>query len=264
MNASIIDLATVATFAPAAISSTSSPKVKENYKHYNTADLIEVMEKQGFHPVHASQVKVRKNAEERKHFAKHAIVFRDSKVNEENGTAAQVVIVNSHDGTSSYRLYFGLYRFVCANGLMVGSEFASKRVCHKGNKNTAEEIAKISREFAEKAGEVNKQIEKWNGIQLSKEQQIDFAKKAMLRKWGESKAKESYKPEDFLEAHNVEDSNNNSLWSVFNKVQENMLKGGVQGQNSRGRFVCTRAVKNINKNIDMNKYLWNLAEEYAD
>ena len=264
MNAtskSTLSLDQIATFAPAVISNTSSPKVKENYKHYNTAELVEVMEQEGFYPVSASQVKVRKNAELRKQFAKHAIVFRDSKVNQDTGCAAQIVIVNSHDGSTSYRIYFGLYRFVCANGLMVGSEFASQRICHKGDKNTITEIIDISRKFVENASNVNAQIEKWNTIELPHEKQVEFAQKAMDEKWGDSKAKENYKPEDFLEAHNVEDTDNNSLWSVFNKVQENMMKGNVQGQNDKGRRVRTRPVRNINKNINMNKFLWNLAEE---
>ena len=264
MNAiSTLSLDQVATFAPAVVSTISSPKVKENYKHYNTAELINVMEQEGFYPVSASQVKVRKNAEQRKQFAKHAIVFRDSNVNQETGCAAQIVIVNSHDGSTSYRLYYGLYRFVCANGLMVGSEFASQRICHKGDKNTIEEIIRISREFADNATKVNKQIERWAGIELTYEQQMEFAQKAMEYRWGkDNKAIENYKAEDFIEAHNVEDSDNNSLWSVFNKVQENMMKGNVQGINQRGRRVRTRAIRNINRNIDMNKFLWNLAEEY--
>lgn len=254
----------IATFAPAVISSVSSPKVKENYKHYNTSSLVEVMEKEGFYPVSASQVKVRKNAELRKQFAKHAIVFRDSKVNQDTGCAAQIVIVNSHDGSTSYRLYYGLYRFVCANGLMVGSEFAKERICHKGDKNTIDEIIRISREFAEKAGKINKQIEHWNTIDVPLDKQIEFAKKAMDYRWGESKAKNAYSPEDFLEAHNIEDANNNTLWSVFNKVQENMMKGNVSGQTEKGRRVRTRPVKNINRNINTNRFLWNLAEEFEE
>ena len=263
MNAiSTLSIDTIATFAPAVISNVSSPKVKENYRHYNTSELINVMEQEGFYPVSASQVKVRKNAELRKQFAKHAIVFRDQNVNQETGCAAQIVIVNSHDGSTSYRLYYGLYRFVCANGLMVGSEFASQRICHKGDRNTIEEIIRISREFADNAAKVNKQIERWAGIELTHEQQMEFAQKAMEYRWGDSKTIESYNAEDFIEAHNVEDSDNNSLWSVFNKVQENMMKGNVQGINQRGRRVRTRAIRNINRNIDMNKFLWNLAEEY--
>lgn len=261
MNASAMTLEQISDFAPAVNSSTPFyGKVKEHYKHYNTSDLIKVMEKEGFFPVQASQVKVRKNSEIRKNFAKHAIVFRDNKVNEV-GCAAQIVIVNSHDGTSSYRLYFGLYRFVCANGLMVGSEFASQRICHKGE-HTIDEIVAISREFAKKASEVNEKIERWNAIQLPKHQQIEMAKEAIEIKFGESEAIKSYKPVDFLEAHNEEDEDNNSLWSVFNRIQENIIKGGVSGQNTRGRQVRTRAIRNINKNINLNQALWNLAEQY--
>ena len=51
-----------------------------------------------------------------------------------NGDEAnEVVLINSHDGTSSYQMLAGMFRFVCQNGLVCGDTFADVRVHHKGN-----------------------------------------------------------------------------------------------------------------------------------
>ena len=50
-----------------------------------------------------------------------------------DGEAAEVIIVNSHDGTTSYQMFAGLIRFVCTNSMIAGTQFQEVRVPHKGN-----------------------------------------------------------------------------------------------------------------------------------
>ena len=61
-----------------------------------------------------------------------------------------------------------------------------------------------------------------------------------------------------------EDSGND-LWSVFNRTQENMMKGGLalayDGTEKRKRL--TRPIRNIVQNIDANRALWQMAEDFA-
>ena len=51
------------------------------------------------------------------------------------------------------------------------------------------------------------------------------------------------------------------LWTTFNRVQENIIKGGVRGRNATGKRVTTRAVNGIDQDIKLNRALWVLAEE---
>ncbi len=51
------------------------------------------------------------------------------------------------------------------------------------------------------------------------------------------------------------------LWTTFNRVQENMTKGGVHGRNHTGRRVTTRPINGIDQNVKVNRALWVLAEE---
>ncbi len=46
-----------------------------------------------------------------------------------NGSEAnEIIFLNSHDGTSSYQMLAGMFRFVCQNGLVCGDAVAGVRV----------------------------------------------------------------------------------------------------------------------------------------
>ena len=47
--------------------------------------------------------------------------------------ANEIILLNSHDGTSSYQMLAGMFRFVCSNGLVCGDTVADVRVPHKGD-----------------------------------------------------------------------------------------------------------------------------------
>ncbi|MEN1550794.1 DUF932 domain-containing protein, partial [Pseudomonas aeruginosa] len=51
----------------------------------------------------------------------------------EGREANEIILLNSHDGTSSYQMLAGMFRFVCSNGLVCGDIVADVRVPHKGD-----------------------------------------------------------------------------------------------------------------------------------
>jgi hypothetical protein len=51
------------------------------------------------------------------------------------------------------------------------------------------------------------------------------------------------------------------LWTTFNRVQENMMRGGLRGRSAVGKRITTREVTGIDQNIKLNRALWVLAEE---
>lgn len=50
------------------------------------------------------------------------------------------------------------------------------------------------------------------------------------------------------------------LWTVYQRVQENLIKGGLSGRTAQGRSSRTRAVKGIDGDIKLNRALWVMAE----
>jgi hypothetical protein len=55
------------------------------------------------------------------------------------------------------------------------------------------------------------------------------------------------------------------LWSVFNRVQENVIKGGLSAYKP-GSFqrTTTRTVKGIDQDIRLNRALWTLGTRMAE
>ncbi len=57
---------------------------------------------------------------------------------------------------------------------------------------------------------------------------------------------------------------NNDLFSVMNRIQENVIRGGVKAwgrnQQNRMRQVTTREVKGNDQTVWLNRALWNAAE----
>ena len=66
--------------------------------------------------------------------------------------------------------------------------------------------------------------------------------------------------EQLIEARRPEDFGN-SLWTTFQRVQENALRGGQPGRGAKGRRLHTRPVASIDRSVSLNRALWVLAEE---
>lgn len=70
-----------------------------------------------------------------------------------------------------------------------------------------------------------------------------------------------YNPEQLLKTRNTEDASTKSLLNTFNVLQENLVgKGGQTGFSSTGRRTRSRAITNIDKNIQVNSQLWDFAK----
>jgi hypothetical protein len=51
------------------------------------------------------------------------------------------------------------------------------------------------------------------------------------------------------------------LWTTFQRVQENLIKGGLNGRNTQGKQARTRAINGIDGDIKLNRALWVMAEQ---
>ena len=70
-------------------------------------------------------------------------------------------------------------------------------------------------------------------------------------------------PEQMLDRHRNEDKAND-LWTTFNVIQENVIKGGARGMSDNWKRTTMREVKAIDKNVNINKALWGMAQFLAD
>ncbi|HIC5722093.1 TPA: DUF932 domain-containing protein, partial [Salmonella enterica subsp. enterica serovar Newport] len=84
----------------------------------------------GFEPFFACQSRVRDPG--RRDYTKHMLRLR--RAGQITGRQVpEIIILNSHSGESSFQLLPGMWRQVCANGLVCGQSFGEIRVPHRGD-----------------------------------------------------------------------------------------------------------------------------------
>lgn len=228
----------------------------ERYVYVPTIDIVEGLRREGWFPFFAVQAVPRDG--DRMGHAKHMLrLRRDGGIGKPE--AAEVIIVNSHDGTSSYQMFAGMLRFVCTNSLVAGERFEEVRVPHKGNiqHDIIEGVYTVAEDFPRliDASETMKEIT------LSADERRVLAEASLVARYGEKES--PVHPEQIIEPRRREDAAQ-SLWMSYNVIQENMIRGGLNGQrrNAEGRIrrSQTRAVNGIDQNVTLNRALWTLAE----
>jgi hypothetical protein len=190
----------------------------------------------------------------------HQIVFR--RQNQEvhiGGVCPEFHLFNNHAALKRAIMRAGFYRFICGNGLVVavpGAVDVRFSVVHKDNAAFDFEVAF---EYAMmELGHATDQIETWSDVHLNFIQQQEFAAKAVLiRNHDDPFYSKHFDAHEFLTRRRPEDQGN-SLWTVFNVVQENIIKGGVQGVARN-----TRPITQVAEVQRINEGLWQLATEYG-
>lgn len=241
--------------APSIFSQQSHEKTSNKYSLIPTIECVRGLQNSGFYPVQVQESRVRNK--ENKPFSKHLIRFRREGLNESGGNVPEIVMVNSHDGTCSYQIRAGIYRLVCANGLIVGNDFFYRSVRHQGD--VISKVVESAGEIIEVIPEVLGVAEEWKGIELSGEQRKIFAESSALLKWDKEEIKLDTQ-KLLIPRRNHDD--NKDLWTTFNTVQENIMKGGIRYYSGMQRS-RTRGVNSVNENSRLNTALWNLAEKMA-
>lgn len=114
---------------PSVFSEDKHESRSERYTYIPTISLLESLQREGFQPFFACQTRVRDPG--RREHTKHMLrLRREGQITGKQ--VPEIILLNSHDGTSSYQMLPGLFRAVCQNGLVCGESFGEVRVPHKG------------------------------------------------------------------------------------------------------------------------------------
>ena len=243
--------------APSIFAEAAHGSRSERYSYIPTSSVLAKLRKEGFQPFMVAQTKTR--LEDRTDFTKHMLRLRYAG-DIAKGEANEVILLNSHDGTSSYQMLAGMFRQVCQNGLVCGEIVEDVRVRHKGD--ISGEVIEGAFTILDGFGKVEAAKGEMKALSMGREEAELFGKAALSLKYGEGENGESaapVTPAQVLRARRWEDEGSD-LWSVFNRTQENLLQGGLRGRGENGRRVTTRGVSGIDTGIKLNRALWMLAE----
>ena len=228
----------------------------DRYVYVPTIEIVEGLRKEGWFPFFAVQSVPRDGS--RHGHAKHMLrLRRDDGIGKPE--AAEVIIVNSHDGTSAYQMFAGVLRFVCTNSMIAGERFEEVRVPHKGG--IQDQIIEGVYTVAEDFPRLIDTTESMKETRLSQAEQQVLAEASLVARYGEDES--PVRPDQIIQPRRREDVGQ-SLWQTFNVIQENMIRGGLDGRrtNTEGRIrrSRTRPINGIDQNVGLNRALWTLAE----
>jgi hypothetical protein len=255
-----LDDSQLRNLAPSVFASQAMDGVSGKYTFLPTSEIVSRMRTNGWVPVSVKEQAVRLDT--RRGFQKHVIRFqRADQMGQILEYRPEICLLNSHDRSSAYQLHAGLYRFICSNGLIVAdSTFEHISIRHSGF--DPDRVIDASFRVLESIPQLAENVEGFRARRLTPVEQRAFAEAAIILKYDETQ-NAPVGPDKVLQARRYEDSGDD-LWKVFNRLQENLTRGGLKDYSRRKengkRHVRTRPVTGIDENVKLNKALWHLAE----
>jgi Domain of unknown function (DUF932) len=254
--------ARIMEIAPAAGSYEPIKKASAKYSFVSTLAVVDALRDINWFPIMVSQSNPR--LDQRKGFQQHLIRFTHRQPVTLEQERVDLLLWNSHDLGSAFKLFAGVWRFVCGNGLMIGSELLN--FSHKHVGFNMENLLASALKIANHAGNIAKQVHEMKAIEMTPDEQNVYSVSAHKLIYDDIN-KAPITPDQLLSQRRYDDHKEN-LWGLYNIVQENLIKGGVQGEklNEAGerRRVTTRPVKALERNVKLNQALWYLTEKMKE
>lgn len=254
-----LTLKQIEKLAPAALADQPDPRVSPRYAFISTADAMKELMEMGWHPVMACQSRVRLKQYRRS--AWHEVQFcrpGDTPLREAGDVLAQLTIFNNHRGRGCYYLHGGLLRLACKNGLLVPQTgYTGFRICH-----TRDDVHRFQRAVEEWIRFFPRLLglaRSWREIQIHPEQEISLAAEALRLRYGAEEKKWPATPEAVARTVRRREDAANDLWTAFNRIQENVTRGGpeVPGKpDARGRRRRIRPLFHPRMRMRLSHGLW--------
>lgn len=231
--------------------------VSDRYAFIPTIDVLDAMGREGWFPVKAQEQRVR--IEGRRGFTRHVVRLRRSVQDlvAVGDTVTEIVLLNSHDRTSAYQIHAGIFRLACLNGLVVAdSTFNKISIRHSGG--VIKRVIDATAQVVKDVPRITDGIERMRAVNLDEPERAAFAESAIMLRDSALPLEASHVLQPRRYADNKPD-----LWTTYNVVQENLIRGGLRSRTATGRRTHTRAISSIQEDTRLNKALWSLAEKMA-
>jgi len=254
-------------YAPSVFATTAHHSRSQRFAPIATIDVVRGLKREGFEVVGATQSVVR--IDDRRNFTKHLLRLRQIEAKQVGDTVNEMWLKNADDGTAAYDLMSALYRVQCLNSMVaLLRELGQCKVRHTGN--VVDKVIEGTFHVIDESKRMLAAPQAWSGIQLDDGEKNAFAEAAhVLRfpvKQGEER-KTGIEPAQLLAPRRFEDRRSD-LWTTFNVVQENTIRGGLEGRriDAQGnlRRSSTRGIKGVDQSTNLNYALFVLANSLAE
>ena len=252
---------------PLAYTEVPTNQVSDKYVLANTSTVISDMEKLGWKVVQASQRKGREGSSGR--FSYHMVVFQNPEIyitkttlqGEEVDCYPRIILTNSHDGLNCFRFMVGLYRLVCSNGLVIASEeFSDLKIRHIHY--TFEELQNLTNKVISELPAQVELMTQMKNRELTMDERRNLAIIMYKIRKGvslEDEVELTIDEETVVEMLDPvrEEDKATDLWTVFNVLQEKIVKGGYKYfEQVMKRPREMRRIKSFVKDLDINRKMF--------
>lgn len=219
----------------------------EKYKVAATKEIAAKFKERGFVVDEYIEARVRKV--DRQGYQKHMVrLSNPSLTSTHKDIKLQLLVTNSHDGSTSFKIQLGFFRFVCGNGMIVGETFETVSLRHSGS--IQEELDNAIDRIVAQAGALDATLTRMKEKTLSTEQVRAFTE-------------EAFRLRNIASPGNVpvlrEEDASNDVFTVYNRIQEALIRGGSSYVTDKGRPRRLRGVSNIGVISKVNEGLFDIA-----
>lgn len=235
-----------------------SPELSDKYMFIDSRKVVEDMRDLGLEVANVRRPNFRTKSGA---FGVHELDFRraqDLHTDQPLELIPRVLFINSYDGSRKAQLMTGMFRVICSNGLVAGTTLEASKFLHVGD--YTEELLGYIRESARQATRLFDRVERFRTITLDKTEALELSTRAIQLRYPENAP---VSPEVALLPRRYGDMKMD-LFTVWNVLQENLMKGGVPMRQANGRVRLVPPVQQILTSNKLNAELWDLMEEFAE
>lgn len=231
---------------PAIFTKTPSPKVSNRYSFADSEYYLQKFIDADWFIHSARQVS-------KSEYAPHQVILRNKDIATVGDLLPQLIFTNSHNGIKKMTMDTGIYRLVCSNGLVVPTSITqSLSIKHIDLGDSTTDT--IVNSFYEKIPIIMNNIDRMRNKILTNDEIDNFTYNALQIRFINAVG---ININDVVKPSRIEDYSDD-LWTVFNVVQEKLIRGGIQLPSKRH----SRPINNFVNDNDINTKLWQLAEQY--
>lgn len=231
---------------PAIFTKTPSPKVSNRYSFADSEYYLQKFIDADWFIHSARQVS-------KSEYAPHQVILRNKDIATVGDLLPQLIFTNSHNGIKKMTMDTGIYRLVCSNGLVVPTSITqSLSIKHIDLGDSTTDT--IVNSFYEKVPIIMNSIDRMRNKILTNDEIDNFTYNALQIRFINAVG---ININDVVKPSRIEDYSDD-LWTVFNVVQEKLIRGGIQLPSKRH----SRPINNFVNDNDINTKLWQLAEQY--
>ena len=204
-------------WAPSIFAECKHASRSDRYTYIPTIDVLRGLRREGFEAFMVAQGGSR--VEGKAEFTKHLVRLRHAAQVSTRPEVNEIILINSHDGASAYQMLAGQFRYICCNGLVVGTVTNDIRLPHKGDirNDVIEGAFRVLDDFEA----VDASTEAMKALSLQADEERAFAAAAHALRFGERSEDQAPAPitaEQLTQARRPEDLGQ-SLWATFQRAQ---------------------------------------------